>query len=451
MVSRLLTWVRGRRRCLLATATYSGFALLALGGTCTAIGENPSVSPSCAELLANYVERWPAIAADGQEMATRDTLQRTLAAMELNKALECATVALSRAGPHAAGTANFVEAAAMHPECVKEMEIKSQAQTRCSQKWYKIAIHALSVVGEDRAAEAMFQRATHLRGISASARILWPSVSETPTVWIEGLRSQPVWDCSEWPFVSALEKAVPIILAEVLQAGSRFQAAYPYLAQEGTWQDFFLYRGHRWDAELCADLPATCRLLMAELPTRPGVPYAVANNEEVVVFRSRPGAVVGSHSGASNSVVNLHLTLLGGEGTSVRVGDEELPLRDGAAVCFQDSFSHSVRHSGNGAAERISLVVRTMHPDLTRSVYGAAPATDVVADLAKWDTAEELSREVERLRVEYRKLAQEVITSHVSGGAHAASAASHGCNCSTQSAMDAAGCSANTGTAACAT
>lgn len=422
--------------------------MLTLGGTSTAVGENPQLSPSCAELLASYVERWPDIAADGLEAVTRETLQRALAAMELNRALECADVALSRQGPQAAGVANFVEAAAMHPDCVKELEIKSQAQTRCSQKWYKIAIHALSVVGDDRAAEAMFQRATHLHGISDSARILWPSVSETPTVWIEGLRSQPVWDCSEWPFVSALEKAVPIILAEVLQAGARFQAAYPYLSQQGTWQDFFLYRGHRWDAELCADLPATCRLLMPELPTRPGVPYAVANNEEVVVFRSRPGAVVGAHSGASNSVVNLHLTLLGGQGTSLHVGGKNLPLRDGAAVCFQDSFSHSVRHGGDGAAERISLVVRTMHPDLTRSVYGVAPATDVVADLAKWDAAEELSREVERLRAEYRKLAHEAITSEMScGGTHATSAASHGCNCSTQATVDAAGCSANAGAA----
>ena len=35
-------------------------------------------------------------------------------------------------------------------------------------------------------------------------------------------------------------------------------------------------------------------------------------NEEVVIFRSKPGASVGAHCGSSNAVINLHLTLKGG-------------------------------------------------------------------------------------------------------------------------------------------
>ena len=106
--------------------------------------------------------------------------------------------------------------------------------------------------------------------------------------------------------------------------------------------------GHHWNTTLCQSMPSTCRLLLPELPTRPGVPYATVTwsgrkdcselavfslqehrklqhtapstarewnevyNEEVVIFRSKRGASVGAHCGSSNGVINLHLTLKGG-------------------------------------------------------------------------------------------------------------------------------------------
>ncbi|CAE8659680.1 unnamed protein product, partial [Polarella glacialis] len=348
-----------------------------------------------------------------------DELRRVwqaLAAMPLSEALTCADSALA-SDEHGRAwllrSARLAEQAALHPDCVQELATKPASQTRCAQKRYKMAIHTLTVGGEVWEAEEMWSRATSLRAPVDAAQhretqpdhIQWPSTLETPTVFISGLRSNAFWDCGKWPFVSGLEANVPTILAEIEEASARFETAYPYLKQMGTWQDMFLLRGHTWNTSLCSALPQTCRLLLPELPTRPGVPYATQFNEEVVIFRSEPGTSVGAHCGSSNAVVNLHLTLKGARGSSLRVAGQEVQLQDGKAVCFQDSMFHSFHHAEDGESERISLVVRVMHPDLDLKCYGSAQATDVVTDLAGWDRSAALAAEVERLRSEFRKLA----------------------------------------------
>lgn len=112
---------------------------------------------------------------------------------------------------------------------------------------------------------------------------------------------------------------------------------------------------------------------------------------------------MGAHCGSSNGVINLHLTLKGGRGTSVSVDGLQVDLRDGEAICFQDSYFHSVNHGLDGEEERISLVIRVMHPDMDLKLLGSR--TDSVPDLQAWDKSASLLREVERLRAEYRKLA----------------------------------------------
>jgi len=204
-----------------------------------------------------------------------------------------------------------------------------------------------------------------------------------------------------------LKAASQQILNEVLHVAPRFAIAYPYLQQRGMWKNWFLFRGHDWNMPLCAAMPLTCRLLLPELPTKPGVPSATNYHEEVVIFRSEAGTYVSPHCGSSNMAINLHLTLTGARGTVLRVADESIRLEDGQAICFQDSFFHSIEHPSDAEAERISLVIRAMHPDLSLATYGGAARTDVV-DLTKWDIAAELTRETERLRREYRRLAQEV-------------------------------------------
>ncbi|CAK9041495.1 unnamed protein product [Durusdinium trenchii] len=322
----------------------------------------------------------------------------------LAESMDCASAAIAKATVEdALLLSRLAEEVAQHPRCMQELDTKSEAETRCAQKWYKIGIHVLVVHGLQEAAEQMWHRAKAIRTVTG-ATIGWTSLLETPTVWVSSLESMPFWDCSTWPFLASLEAASSVILDEV-QKAAQFTAAYPYLKTGGVWQDIFLYRGHDWNSTLCDAMPRTCRLLLPELPTKPGVPYATVYNEEVVIFRSEPGATVGAHCGSSNAIINLHLTLKGGRGTSIAVGDERIFLEDGKAVCFQDSFFHAVQHEVFGEDERISMVLRVMHPQMSLDVLEKIQSTDMVPDLRAFSSSESLLQEVYRLRQEYRKLA----------------------------------------------
>eukprot|EP00929_Paragymnodinium_shiwhaense_P018804 TRINITY_DN13022_c0_g1_i2.p1 TRINITY_DN13022_c0_g1~~TRINITY_DN13022_c0_g1_i2.p1 ORF type:complete len:398 (-),score=53.64 TRINITY_DN13022_c0_g1_i2:70-1263(-) len=350
---------------------------------------------ACERLLRDHVEQ-----AGAADLEGWSAVGRILHAMDLSEALSCGERAQLLSDGREARVAYFIEQVALHPLCVEELNWKSTAETRCVQRWYKIAIHFLRYGGDIPEAKAMWDRAV-------SSGVSWPSPDQTPTIWLPGLQPKPFWDCqAHWPFMRELEAHASEILAEIEQAKPYFEKAYPYLTQQGKWQDMFLVRGSEWNHELCAALPQTCRLLLPEIPTKPGVPYATAFHEEVVIFRSEPGTYVSPHCGSSNMVINLHLTLSGGNGTKLDVAGDPVELQSGKAVCFQDSYFHAVEHGTGGSAERISLVVRAMHPELSREAYGNASRTDV-SDLASWDTAAALSREAERLRVEYRRLAQE--------------------------------------------
>ena len=70
-----------------------------------------------------------------------------------------------------------------------------------------------------------------------------------------------------------------------------------------------------------------------------------------------------------------------GRGTSVSVDGTKANLRDGKAICFQDSYFHSVNHGLDGEEERISLVLRVMHPDLSLEALGTSMRTDVAPRL----------------------------------------------------------------------
>jgi len=319
-----------------------------------------------------------------------------LRTMELTSAVACAEAAATLSDVSPREVAGLFELVANHPACLAELTSKSEAETRCSQKLYKVAISTLVGAKDRKLADDMWQRATSIEG----ATIAWPSAIETPTLWVRGLRQAEVWDCSSWSFVRALEDSSAEILEELRNASSHMGAAYSYLSQSGLWQNMFPFRQGSWNADMCKLLPTTCGLLMPELPTLPDVPFQTPNNEEVVIFRSEANTHVGEHCGATNNQVNIHLTLTGGEGTLLQVGDGVHELHDGRALCFQDSYSHSLEHRGD--SERISLVVRVMHPDMHRDLYRDAPRTDAV-DLASWDAARKTSSPSERSWDRYRR------------------------------------------------
>jgi len=322
---------------------------------------------------------------------------------------------LPNVAPNYAVAAVVLESVALLPECLIELKLRDELQTRCPQKMYKIAIQKLFSMGDSQGADNTWKRARSLfRGSTRAfpevlpedeAAIPWPSAMETPTVWVRGLSRQPFWDCHQaWPFVRHLEAQFGRILSEAVLAAPKLEKAYPYLFAAGSWQNLFLYRGHTWNAEICAVMPHTCQLLLPEIPTKPGLPYVVPNNEEIVLFRSVGGAYVGPHTGAVNNQINIHLTLKAGKGVFLEVAGEKVELQAGKAVCFQDSYLHSLEHQESESQERLSLVVRVLHPQYEMQSLKENGATEAEGTLNKWSESGALRKELSRLREHYRKM-----------------------------------------------
>ena len=226
---------------------------------------------------------------------------------------------------------------------------------------------------------------------------------------MRGLRGQPFWDCHQaWPFVRTLEAYANQMLGEAMEVAPKLTKAYPYLFTQGSWQNLFLFRGRTWNADACRVMPRTCQLLMPEIPTKPGLPSIVPNNEEIVLFRSMAGAYVGPHSGAVNNQINIHLTLKGGRGAFLDVAGDRRELQAGKALCFQDSYLHSLEHKCKAAdecQERISLVVRVLHPDFDLQSLGNSNATEAEKDLRAFSESSALRAELSQMRQAFRKLA----------------------------------------------
>eukprot|EP00438_Fugacium_kawagutii_P017692 Skav211289 [mRNA] locus=scaffold2429:182536:190399:+ [translate_table: standard] len=126
------------------------------------------------------------------------------------------------------------ESVALLPDCLIELKLRDELQTRCPQKMYKIAIQKLFSMGDSAAAESTWKRARSLfRGSTRAfpemlpedeAAIPWPSSLETPTVWVRSLTRQPFWDCHKaWPFVRQLESQVGRILSEAVLAAPKLE------------------------------------------------------------------------------------------------------------------------------------------------------------------------------------------------------------------------------------
>ena len=81
------------------------------------------------------------------------------------------------------------------------------------------------------------------------------------------------------------------------------------------------------------------------------------------------------HCGPSNARLRAHVALAHAGGASLRVGAaKRRPWVEGAALVFDDSFEHDVRHKG--AAPRVVLILDFWHPDLPAAdrdyaAYGA--------------------------------------------------------------------------------
>jgi len=113
--------------------------------------------------------------------------------------------------------------------------------------------------------------------------------------------------------------------------------------------------------------------------------------------RLLPGTHLPAHCGLVNYQLTLHLGVLIPAGCTIRVGSETRTWTEGRCLVFDDSFEHEVWHRGEG--DRVVLLVRFPHPDLT------AVEIDALADIEEnvgtllGDTAAARKASLEDLRL----------------------------------------------------
>eukprot|EP01043_Picozoa_sp_COSAG02_P047284 COSAG02_NODE_4515_length_5274_cov_5.708986_1_plen_132_part_00 len=107
----------------------------------------------------------------------------------------------------------------------------------------------------------------------------------------------------------------------------------------------------------CQKAPYTCELLgsMPEIST--------AAIGDVKFSLMQPGTIVRPHTGPTNKRIRVHLGLDVPPGCcEITVGGEARAWADGELLIFDDSFEHSVAHTGTG--ERLILIADVLHPQL---------------------------------------------------------------------------------------
>ncbi|CAM9756533.1 unnamed protein product [Hapterophycus canaliculatus] len=194
--------------------------------------------------------------------------------------------------------------------------------------------------------------------------------SQVAASYVEGLEAEPWHNVERYPWVSSLEEKVVVIRDELRRVCSkqlRGSAAWVSAAEDDAeaygpgWQKLILQSGV-WDAENCRVFPKTCDLLEGcDVPCH-----------EVFFAKQQARSCSKPHTDNSNFFITalLPLEIPEGGGCWIRVGEgEKREWQEGKAFVLDSSFVHETRN--DASSDRIILLVRFWHPNLTEAERGA--------------------------------------------------------------------------------
>jgi hypothetical protein len=277
----------------------------------------------------------------------------------------------------------FAEKLMEHEECVAEFDTKTEMETRCVPLYGKIVILKYKNAGMQDEALKLFKKLTSMsfsgkvRSYSAGEAIRWDHFQHTPQIWIEGLRSMPMWPPEthkDLPIVKQLEDNFDTLREETEKAlkdpsVSGFEDAYRFLYEKGEWNHVMLYHDRKFTEECETVFPKMCALLKQWLPSKPGLPWTSNQNEQAMVIKMKKGTDVETHSGPSNNILNIHIGISGLEGARLVVANQTYSWKVGKVIPWDGSYDHSVDCVNCVAEERVIMMVRYMHPDTSAASY----------------------------------------------------------------------------------
>jgi hypothetical protein len=283
---------------------------------------------------------------------------------------------------------DFAKKLIENDECLREFDTKSELECRCVPLYTKVAILKMKNINMLAEAKELFGKVTSMawsgntRSYGAGKAVRWDHYQQTPQIWVDGLRSVPVWERETWtslPICDKLEENFATIKDETRQAldksAESFENAYRFLYKQGEWTRLLLYNAREFTEECEVVFPKTCALLKQWLPSKPGLPWTSDQNEQVMIIKMKRGTSVETHSGPANNILNIHLGISGLEGAKLIVANETYSWEQGKVIPWDGSYDHSVDCRECREEERVIMMVRYMHPDMSREHYRGVQRT----------------------------------------------------------------------------
>jgi hypothetical protein len=92
-------------------------------------------------------------------------------------------------------------------------------------------------------------------------------------------------------------------------------------------------------------------------------------NFQVLVLRIAKGTDVEVHSGPANNILNVHMGISGLEGAVLGIANKTYGWEEGKVIAWDGSYDHLVECKNCEAEWRTIMMVRYMHPDITKEDY----------------------------------------------------------------------------------
>jgi aspartyl/asparaginyl beta-hydroxylase (cupin superfamily) len=284
--------------------------------------------------------------------------------------------------------------------------------SRAAGSYYKAALQsastmadlAPSLAGEVRRAEAEVERAEaqfrdglerHLvqAGFDASRRsprfqesldILGGAkqayFQEPSSYFFPGLPQIQFYERAQFPWLAAIEAAVPEMRAELLLVVEEEGAFVPYIEDDPDrpqtghslrgdprWSAFHLLKNGRPVEDNAARCPRTVEALKGA-----PLPHIEGRSPMALFSLLRPGAHIPAHNGLLNTRLICHIPLVVPPGCRLRVGNETRIWEEGKALIFDDSVEHEAWNESGET--RVILLFEIWRPEIDQDERRALTA-----------------------------------------------------------------------------
>lgn len=209
----------------------------------------------------------------------------------------------------------------------------------------------------------------------------WDSLYDLNTnanVFDGAIKQRPIWSNEGIPLAKWLEANAHIFKAdlEYIIQNNLFDTLYfqgrvsmtQFSGKRESWAPLSLIHNKTAAPYACEVARRTCDLLL----TRPEIARCSATDVGMTYARLRPGHGIKPHFWSAPPRLGIHLGLITPPGASMWVGSHQVAWKEGQAVVFDDTYIHSVQHTGNET--RYLLAGWFCHP--CDNFHAEVPASD---------------------------------------------------------------------------